>query len=1194
MSRKRKGSIVQSLSLLVKHGKEVWRRKYRRRHEGADPCHRLLRVESLENRNLLAGLLGDASIFDLDLFEQNVRNTFTGNAVGFSYAINQDGSTVRRDGLGDARTDDLDTINIDEQLDFTADTRMTIASVAKTITATGILKILQDTSGVHVDSLISPYLPTGWVQGPFINTITFRELLTHHSGLRAQDWDGSSANDPNDGDTGPSLNEQTTFAGLQLLIASGIPDPSDPTVNLKDDFSYQNANFALMRVMTAYLLGDGASADSAADPAQFTADAYVQYVSSEVLAPMGIVDADTKRGEDDEILNYPFPNPNATGFSYDDRTLLAGGEGWWLSSDELALFLIGVRSNDDVLSPTTREMMRDGFLGWQDPGHDYAFANSMFGADLPYYVHGGSLSQLETCIFDFPNAVQISLLVNSNIGPNVPHAAAYNTSPSKHELLKRAYENAWPEFAVAGTAGPDQIEILRNPLDDRSVDIFLNDELIVTRWTETLEKLTLTGLDGNDTFYVDGLPDNIEIELLGGAENDIFHVADYDIGLVGGDVTVDGGSGSDSLEFNEGWVLGDATYIITNGTTAKSTRVGQVHYKRLEELTVYGGNGDDSMYVYATDAGPSVRVLGLAGNDLLVGGPAADWLSGGEDNDTIQGAAGNDTIYAGAGNDFIGGGSENDLILCGDGNDIASGDDGQDIVVGEAGADLLAGGEGHDTVTGGDDNDTLVGGWFSAGPIVTEEMGNDTIDGGDGNDRIYGDSWALGFPQYMGLFGGNDTIQGNLGDDTIYGQAGNDFIGGWLGDDEIWGGMGDDVVSGDHGDDQVHGEAHNDLLAGGEGNDSVFGGNGDDILVGGWYSARLTVIDEVGDDDLDGGEGDDLLFGDSWAMGAPLNMGLLGGNDTMQGGPGNDLIYGQAGNDFIGGGLDDDKIWGGEGNDIASGDWGDDSLAGEAGNDTLAGGSNNDSLIGGIGNDIVVGGWFSAGLLAADEMGNDSLQGNDGDDWMFGDSWALGAPDKFGVIGGNDHLRGGLGNDLLVGQSGDDTLVGDEGNDTLLGSLGHDRIRGGSDNDNLYGDSGNDVLLGESGNDNLNGGFGRDLLIGGLGSDSLEAGADDDILISGTTTHDANDVALGLIMAEWTSDRSYQARVKNLRGISRRNPDFDDRLNGSVFLINRGSGATVMNDNSYDSLTGSGGLDWFMLDHLSDQLVDREPFEVWR
>src|SRR5262249_29613678 len=251
-----------------------------------------LALEALEDRLTPAGpvfgggLAGDppgVSVFDLDQFEQNLRDSFVDNAVGFGYAINQDGVTVRHDGVGDARKP------ADGQVDFSEDTQMTLASVSKTITATSILKILQDTPGVGVDSFISPYLPADWVQGPNIDTIKFRELLTHHSGLRRKDWDNS--NGPyEDGDfQNASLEEQTFYDGLRQLIELGIPD--DQLEELKMNHSYENANFALMRVMTPYLLGNGA-ADNADDPAQFTADAYVEYVSANVLAPMGIVNAD--------------------------------------------------------------------------------------------------------------------------------------------------------------------------------------------------------------------------------------------------------------------------------------------------------------------------------------------------------------------------------------------------------------------------------------------------------------------------------------------------------------------------------------------------------------------------------------------------------------------------------------------------------------------------------------------------------------------------------------------------------------------------------------------------------------------------------------------------------------------------------------------------------------------------------------
>ncbi len=151
-------------------------------------------------------------------------------------------------------------------------------------------------------------------------------------------------------------------------------------------------------------------------------------------------------------------------------------------------------------------------------------------------------------------------------------------------------------------------------------------------------------------------------------------------------------------------------------------------------------------------------------------------------------------------------------------------------------------------------------------------------------------------------------------------------------------------------------------------------------------------------------------------------------------------------------------------------------------------------------------------------------------------------------------------------------------------------LRGGDGNEQLGGGAGHDLLLAKVGNDVLTGGDGRDVLIGGLNADTLDGGADDDILIAGTTSYDADDAALDQIMAEWTSARSYQSRVKNLKGIGNGNPEFDNRLNGTVFLKKHGNkhdgDATVFDDIDPDELTGSSGDDWFLFDPPVDALED--------
>ena len=134
---------------------------------------------------------------------------------------------------------------------------------------------------------------------------------------------------------------------------------------------------------------------------------------------------------------------------------------------------------------------------------------------------------------------------------------------------------------------------------------------------------------------------------------------------------------------------------------------------------------------------------------------------------------------------------------------------------------------------------------------------------------------------------------------------------------------------------------------------------------------------------------------------------------------------------------------------------------------------------------------------------------------------------------------------------------------------------GGPGNDRLKGGGGNDVIVGGDGDDLLMGGQGRDLIIGGNGADRIIGDADDDILIGGSTAYDANDQALGAILSEWTSNRTYNQRVANISNgtIAGAGNPTGNGLNGGYYLI---PDHTVIDDNAVDVLTGSSGMDWFL------------------
>jgi hypothetical protein len=88
-------------------------------------------------------------------------------------------------------------------------------------------------------------------------------------------------------------------------------------------------------------------------------------------------------------------------------------------------------------------------------------------------------------------------------------------------------------------------------------------------------------------------------------------------------------------------------------------------------------------------------------------------------------------------------------------------------------------------------------------------------------------------------------------------------------------------------------------------------------------------------------------------------------------------------------------------------------------------------------------------------------------------------------------------------------------------------------------------------------------VIGGLGSDALNGGSGDDILIGGSTTLDANSVALEAILAERQSTDSYAIRTGAIRA----------GVGASAAKL--AWGTTVLDDAAVDSLLGQGGLDWF-------------------
>ncbi len=166
------------------------------------------------------------------------------------------------------------------------------------------------------------------------------------------------------------------------------------------------------------------------------------------------------------------------------------------------------------------------------------------------------------------------------------------------------------------------------------------------------------------------------------------------------------------------------------------------------------------------------------------------------------------------------------------------------------------------------------------------------------------------------------------------------------------------------------------------------------------------------------------------------------------------------------------------------------------------------------------------------------------------------------------------------------------GIENVQGGDGADIIHGDANDNILAGGAGTDILVGGAGNDTLSGGAASDLLIGGTGADLLAGNADEDILIGGTTTYDANDTALMALLNAWAGAGTYAARVTSVStGVG---------VAGGYYLLgDHGTGQTVFTDNDLDTLTGSGGRDFFFANKTADNggpidnVTDEAANEFW-
>jgi CubicO group peptidase (beta-lactamase class C family) len=340
---------------------------------------------------------------------QKIDSTINQQAVGYGYIIIKDGLQMTSNAYGKART-----ANDPPAAAMTLNVRSDAASVTKTMTAVAALKLLA-AKNVSVNSTIAAHLPASWQLGQGVSAITFAQLLTHTSGIR----------DPQ--------NLGTSYAGLKAIMAQDI-------VPANKVYQYQNANFALFRILIPYL--NGFNDAGVQDIGGATDTRYLTYMNSVYNPDISI----TCKPGTNPVLSYPYPPGTTHGTDWGDWTDLCGGGGLQLSIQDMGVFVAHLMLGSYL--PTTSNnpnqitlpQMVSNKYGW-----DYSWPSTYGNCVAKNGDLGGGTPfvPILSSLFVYCPDTQIGFvgLANSNLPVMPVHNYGFNGALD--DIVFQAYTASW-------------------------------------------------------------------------------------------------------------------------------------------------------------------------------------------------------------------------------------------------------------------------------------------------------------------------------------------------------------------------------------------------------------------------------------------------------------------------------------------------------------------------------------------------------------------------------------------------------------------------------------------------------------------------------------------------------------------------------------------------------------------------------
>ncbi len=695
------------------------------------------------------------------------------------------------------------------------------------------------------------------------------------------------------------------------------------------------------------------------------------------------------------------------------------------------------------------------------------------------------------------------------------------------------------DSTITGGEGNDTIINLG---ENVSIDGEAGDDSIFSTWgTYDSEigkafNVSVSGGAGNDTITGAYLGRYDRITRINGDEGDdyIYNTV-YHSGS-GGYITIDGGTGNDTIKAGCGSISGGAGNDSINIGSGNTT------------ITVNGGLGDDTVFTDSANVNQKIfyQYTSGDGNDSIIGFKTTDTLKIGNGTSdtftsvksgsdvvievgtgkvTLTGAASlstlnvagtyvnpsipSDTIVLTEGNDTYNNTVDGVTILALGGSDSITNTGASVSIDGGADGDWLENKGANVTITGGEGEESLRN--YGASTRADLGAGDDrvtmsnatgnTLLGGEGND------WVLNSSASVSIDGGadDDSIDSMGLNATLIGGDGNDSIRNKSGTGTIDAGAGSDSIVA-MGTNYIDAGADNDFVtvfAGGK-NSTILSGAGDDYIQN--IANNVTFLHKKGDglDTIDGFRANSTLLTDG-----AFTLSTVGNNLVVKVGADTTtlldaasltapniidasdnplLIVGTEGNDTINNSLDGATILALEGDDkvtnrgasvsIDAGADDDYVLNTVGANVTIDGGAGNDNIENYYADKVSI--VTGAGLDTVYHYGNSktgtgqSVTADTGDD-----------NDRIYNYGGsNVSIAAGAGDDYIMSSktSLNVTLDGGDGDDQIYSYGKNVTIIGGTGNDSMKNDDGANVLFKYASGD------GDDTILGFNETDTLQIG----------------------------------------------------------------------------------------------------------